>query len=141
LSEKASAVIVRAPSSFVSEFVSYAELWNARRRAYRNGKWRSLKDEDKGLLNSAISYLKLGCRIVSATVIARLRVAMKKLGIVRTRVLMDGEIKAMEMRTQYQERGVFRWVPRLKTWLNEVAYKFWLGTLQSSLEGFYQWSV
>jgi hypothetical protein len=131
-------VVVQTPSFLVSKVVCYERLWNARRRAYRNGKWRSLKDEDKGLLNSAIGYLKLGCRIVSATVIARLRVVMKKLGIAnRTRVLLDGETKAMEMRTQYEERGVFKWVPQLKTWLNDVAYKVWLGMIQVSLEGFY----
>lgn len=137
LSDKGGVVIVEASSSLVSKFVGYGELWNARRRAYRNGKWRFLEDEDKGLLNSAISFLKRGCRIVSATVIARLHIVMKKLGIINgARVLLDGEIKAMEMRTQYAKRGVFKWVPQLEMWLNDVAYKFWLGTMQMSLQEF-----
>jgi hypothetical protein len=46
---------------------------------------------------------------------------------------MDGEIKALEMLTQYKERGVFKWVPQLKNWLRDPAYKFWLGTVQNML--------
>jgi hypothetical protein len=137
-SDKRCVVIDEAPSPPASRLVGYAELWSARRRAYRNGKWRFLKDVDKGLLNSAIAYLNRGCRIVSATVITRLRVAMKKLGVVnRAMILLDGEIKAMEMSTHYERTGAFKWVRQLKTWLNDTAYKFWLGTMQLSLEKFY----
>jgi len=42
-----------------------------------------------------------------------------------------GLIKALEMLTQYRERGVFKWVPQLKDWLRDPAYKFWLGTVQT----------
>lgn len=67
--------------------------------------------------------------------IKRLRVAFRELRITnrRVRILMDGEIKALEMLTQYRENGVFRWVPQLKAWLRDQAYKFWLGTTQTTL--------
>lgn len=122
----------------VENSVRYDELWNARCRAYRNGRWRFLGNEDKGLLNSAIAYLRRGCKIVNTTVIARLRVVRKKIEAVnKLRVLLDGEIKAMEMDIQCARNGVFKWVPRLKTWLRDMDYKLWLGTIQLSLEEFY----
>lgn len=132
-----SVAIVETGHTYTSKSVSYVELWRVRRKAYANGKWRFLKDEDRGLLNSAIEYLKFETRIVSVMVIARLRVVMSKLGTVKSaRILKDGEIRAMEMRTQYRDKGMFEWVPQLKRWLNDVAYNFWLGMMHMSLEEF-----
>jgi len=105
---------------------------------YRSGRWKRLDDDDRGMLNSAIAYAKHGWRIVSRTVITRLRIVMKRLRVVnRIRVLLDGEIKAKEMRTQFRERGVFCWIPKLKAWLRDPVYIFWLGTLQITLEELY----
>lgn len=69
-------------------------------------------------------------------VIARVGVAFKELRIGNRRLsfFLDGEAKALEMLVKYNEHGVFRWAPRLKQWLESEAYKFWLGTIQRSLE-------
>jgi len=118
--------------------LGYAELRNALRGAYRNRrKWRWCKKIHKGLLEACVGFTRNGFRIVDKTVLARLRVAFRELGIVnrRVRVSVDGEVKALEMRTRFEEQNAFRWVPRLRVWLREQAYKFWLGTMQSSLEG------
>jgi len=84
-----------------------------------------------------VGFTRNGFRIVDATVLARLRVAFRELGVInrRIRVLMDGEIKALEMRIKFKEHGVFGWVPQLEAWLRDQAYKFWLGTMQICLEG------
>lgn len=83
-----------------------------------------------------MGFTRHGYRIVKATVLARLRVAFRKLGIINrcVRVLLDGEIKALEMQVRFRQRNVFRWVPQLKEWLRDQAYKFWLGTMQTSLK-------
>lgn len=117
--------------------LEYAELRNTLRGAYRNRKsWRWCKDIHKRLLEACVDFTRNGFRIVDKTVLARLRVAFRELGIVnrRVRVLVDGEVKALEMRTKFEEQNVFKWVPRLKAWLRDQAYKFWLGTMQISLE-------
>jgi len=119
--------------------LGYDELKNALREAYRNRKrWRWNGRIHKVLLEACVDFTRNGFRIVDATVIARLRIALNELRIIgrRLRILLDGEAKAMEMQIQYRTRGVFKWAPRLETWLKMEGYKFWLGTVQHSLESY-----
>jgi hypothetical protein len=118
--------------------LGYAELRNALREAYRNSKrWRWSKGIHKGLLEACVGFTRHGSRVVKATVLARLRVAFRELGIInrRIRVLLDGEIKSLEMQVRFRELNLFRWVPQLRAWLGNQEYKFWLGTMQTSREG------
>lgn len=118
--------------------LGYAELRNALCEAYRNAKrWRWCKNIHKRFLEACVGFTRNGLRIVDTTVLARLRVALRELGIInrRIRILIDGEIKALEIRTRFKEQKVFGWLPQLKAWLRDQAYKFWLGTMQISLEG------
>jgi hypothetical protein len=47
------------------------------------------------------------------------------------RIIQSGKAKAQEMLLQYEEKGVFKWLPQLRKWLEgEPAYIFWLGTIQ-----------
>lgn len=120
--------------------LDYAELRNALGEVYRSRKRRRWsRNIHKKLLEACVGFTRYGCRIVNATVLARLRVAFRELGIVnrRVRVLLDGEIKALELQVRFRERNVFRWVPQLEIWLRDQAYKFWLGTMQTSLGNAY----
>jgi hypothetical protein len=102
----------------------------SRRHFGRNG-WIHRK-----LLEACVFFTRNGFRIVNKMVISRLCVAFRALRIAKGRVsiLLDGEIRALEMQVQYRTRGVFKWAPRLETWLKMEGYKFWLGTIQRSLE-------
>lgn len=82
-----------------------------------------------------MDYTKKGFRITNGTILARIRVAFKELRIRNRRIniLLDGEAKALEMQVQYRTRGVFRWAPKLETWLETEGYKVWLGIIQRSL--------
>ena len=44
------------------------------------------------------------------------------------RVFKRGFERAAEMLDRGEEKGVFVWAPRLKDWLRDPAYAFWLGT-------------
>jgi hypothetical protein len=102
-----------------------------RRRSYFAGKgWIHRK-----LLEACVAFAKNGFRIVDEMVISRLCVAFRELRIAKRglSILLDGEIKALEMLVQYRARGVFKWAPRLETWLRIESYRFWLGTIQHSL--------
>ncbi len=117
--------------------LGHAELRNALREAHRRRRiWRRAKMVHKGLLEACVGFTRSGARIVDATVMKRLRVAFRELRIIsrRLRILMDGEIEALRMLTGYKEKGVFRWIPQLETWLRDEAYKFWLGTMQTTLK-------
>jgi len=100
-----------------------------RRRHYAGDGWIHRK-----LLEACVGFAKNGFRIVDKRVISRLCVAFRELRVAKGRlsILLDGEVKALEMQVQYRTRGVFEWAPRLETWLNTVGYKFWLGTIQHS---------
>ena len=112
-------------------------LYSVNRRRRR---WR-LADAGwihKKLLEACVGFAKNGFRIVDKMIISRLCVAFKELRIANRRlsILLEGEIKATEMQIQYRARGVFRWASKLSTWLDIEGYKFWLGTIQSSLENY-----
>lgn len=118
--------------------LGYAELQKVLREAYRrNRRWRWCKNIHKSLLEACVGFTKKGFKITDVAVIARLRVALRDLGIInrRVRVLVEGEIKALEMQIRFKDRKVFNWAPQLKAWLKCQAYKFWLGAMQTSLEG------
>ena len=46
------------------------------------------------------------------------------------RIFKRGLKKAVEMLDRGEETGVFVWAPRLKDWLKDPDYIFWLGTVQ-----------
>jgi hypothetical protein len=46
------------------------------------------------------------------------------------RIFKRGFKKAVKLLDKGEERGVFVWVPRLKDWLKDPDYIFWLGTVR-----------
>ena len=46
------------------------------------------------------------------------------------RIFKRGFEKALEMLEKGEEKGVFRWAPRLRDWLSDPDYVFWLGTMR-----------
>jgi hypothetical protein len=119
--------------------VGYDELKSVLREVSRRRRRRHFADNGwihRKLLEACVDFAKNGFRIVDKMVIGRLCVAFRELRIVKGRlsILLDGQIKALEMLVQYKARGVFKWAPRLETWLKMEGYKFWLGTMQRSLE-------
>jgi hypothetical protein len=116
--------------------IGYPELRKAFQTFTSNCTIRSRRSNiHRKLLEACIRFTKSNGRILSITVIRRLRVAFRELRIVNTRVriLSEGKIKALEMQVQYRRNGVFKWVPRLEDWLTNHAYRYWLGTMQVSL--------
>jgi hypothetical protein len=119
--------------------LGYDELKSVLREvSRRRGRWHFGGDGwiHKKLLEACVGFAKNGFRIVDKRVISRLCVAFRELRVATRRlsIFLDGEIKALEMQIQYSTRGVFVWAPRLEAWLKVESYKFWLGTIQHSLE-------
>jgi hypothetical protein len=119
--------------------VGYDELRSVLREVSRRRRRRHFADNGwihRRFLEACVDFARNGFIIVDKMVISRLCVAFRELRIVKGRlsILFDGEIKALEMQVQYRARGVFVWTPRLEIWLKVKSYKFWLGTMQRSLE-------
>ena len=119
-----------------SNGLGYEDLSNALRLARRNcqGRRRSLNIHWR-LLEACLAYTRRNLRILGASILQRLAVAFRELGITKpqSRILSYGEAKALEMQVQFRRRGVFKWAPRVEDWLNDIGYRLWLGTVQISL--------
>ena len=119
--------------------LGYDELKSVLREVNRRGRRLHFARDswiDKKLLEACVDFARSGFRIVNKLVINRLGLALRGLHIAkrRLRILLDGEITALEMQIQYRANGVFKWIPQLEGWLKTEAYKFWLGTIHHSLE-------
>jgi len=119
-----------------SNGLGFEDLSNALRLARRNcqGRRRSMNIHWR-LLEACLAYTRRNLRILGASILQRLAVAFRELGITKpqARILSYGEAKALEMQVQFRRRGVFKWAPRFENWLNDTGYRLWLGTVQISL--------
>ena len=96
------------------------------RRGIRNGNWRKLKASERALFKAALCYLRRGGRIVSVSVLEKLRFLVAKLNeTIRMRIFRKGFERAIEILNACENA----WYPYLKKWLKEPDYIFWLGTI------------
>ena len=97
------------------------------RRGLRNGNWRKLKASERALFKAALCYLRRGGRIVSVSVLEKLRFLIAKLNETRRmRIFRKGFERAIEILNACEN---FAWSYYLKKWLKEPDYIFWLGTI------------
>jgi len=105
------------------------ELFASFRRGLRNGNWRKLKERERALYKAALFYLRRGGKIVSESVLEKLRFLMEKLNETRgMRIFRRGFERAI---------GILRacenaFMAPLKKWLKDPDYIFWLGTVSES---------
>ena len=104
-------------------------LFASFRRGLRNGNWRKLKERERALYKAALFYLRRGGKIVSESVLEKLRFLMEKLNETRgMRIFRRGFERAI---------GILRacenaFMAPLKKWLKDPDYIFWLGTVSES---------
>ena len=111
--------------------ISYEDINATFRKGMRNGNWRNLRFLDKVLFRAAMWYAKYGGSIVNEKLVEKLLgLIAKLLETSGARVFRRGFEKAVEMLEKGEEKGVFAWVPRLKYWLKDPDYIFWLGTVR-----------
>ena len=113
----------------LTKAISYAELNATFRKGLRNGNWRRLRFLDKALFRDAMGYAKRGRSIVNELLVEKLLELAARLKETKgIRIFRRGYAKAVAMLDRGEEKGVFVWAPRLKDWLRDPAYIFWLGT-------------
>ena len=114
----------------LAKAISYADLNAPFRRGLRNGNWRKLWFLDKALFRAAMGYAKHGRSIVDGKLIEKLLGLAARLKETKgMRIFKRGFKRAAEMLEKGEENfeGVFFWAPRLKDWLRDPDYIFWLG--------------
>ncbi len=72
---------------------------------------------------------KRGRSIVNGKLVEKLLELVARLKETKgMRIFKRGFERAAVLLQKGEEKGVFVWVPRLKDWLRDPAYIFWLGT-------------
>jgi len=105
---------------------TYKELLRAFRKGLRNGNWRKLRRMEKALCMASMWYLRVRGAILNEMVVGKLSVLMEKLKATSgARVFKRGFEKAVELLSKGE--SIFAWAPRLKEWLKDPDYVFWLG--------------
>jgi hypothetical protein len=112
--------------------LNYNDLFTSFKKGLGNGNWRRLRNRDKALYRAAMEYAKQNERrcVVNGTLVEKLVGLIEKLKETRgMRIFKRGFDRAVELLGKSGEPGVFVWAPRLKGWLKEPDYIFWLGTV------------
>ncbi|MDI6886825.1 MAG: hypothetical protein QMD22_10915 [archaeon] len=107
--------------------LNYERLFTSFKKGLGNGNWRKLNFLDKALYRAAMWYAKHHY-IVNALLVEKLLGLIEKLKETKgMRIFKRGFDKAVELLGKSKENGVFVWAPRLKDWLRDPDYIFWLG--------------
>jgi len=105
---------------------TYKELLRAFRKGLRNGNWRKLRRVEKALYMASLWYARVRGAIMNETLVGKLSVLMEKLKATSgARVFKRGFEKAVELLSKGE--SIFAWAPRLREWLKDPDYVFWLG--------------
>jgi len=105
---------------------TYKELLRTFRKGLRNGNWRKLRRVEKALYMASMWYLRIRGAIMNETLVGMLSVLVDKLKATKgARIFKRGYEKAVELLNKGE--SIFAWAPRLREWLKDPDYVFWLG--------------
>jgi len=111
--------------------ITNEDLFASFKKGQRNGNWRKLNRLDKALYRASLWYTKRLGGIVNETLVKKLLVLVERLGESKgMRIFKRGLNKAAKLLDKGEEIGVFVWAPRLRHWLKDPDYIFWLGMVR-----------
>ena len=109
--------------------ITYEELIATFRKSLRNSNWRYLNSLNKALFRASLWYAKHRGSIVNAVLVEKLLGLVERLKETKgMTVFKRGFEKAVKMLEKGEE--VFTWTPKLREWLKNPDYIFWLGTVR-----------
>ena len=111
--------------------ITYEDLLASFKKGLRSGNWRKRDFLDKALYRASLWYAKHRGSIVNTSLVEKLSALIEKLIETKgMKIYKRGFKKAVEMLAKGEEEGVFTWAPKLKQWLKDPNYIFWLGTVR-----------
>jgi hypothetical protein len=112
------------------QLLTYDRLQQCFCKSVRTRTWRRLHHLDKALFRASLDYLQRGGRILNESLLLKLERLVEQLTDTRAkRIVTRGLAKAAALLRDGAETGIFGWAPRLKYWLHDPGYIFWLGTV------------
>jgi hypothetical protein len=111
--------------------ITYEELLARLKKGQRNGNWRKRNFSGKVLYRALLWYVKRSGSIVNGMLVEKLLALVDRLKETRgMHIFKRGFKKAAVMLGKSEESAVFTWAHRLKNWLKDPDYIFWLGTVR-----------
>ena len=112
--------------------ITYPCLVDLRRRGLRNGNWRHLDSGQKALFQCALWIAKLRGKITNTKLIVQvIEIALSLGRIFRSAIMRAGRKRIAMMRDAYAKPGgVLSWAPKIREWLEDVNYVYYLGVLE-----------
>lgn len=132
--------------------ITFGELLNTLKKGTRKGNWRKLTWMQRILYRTAMEYTRpkkkeeivdgkvmkierKGRNIVNTMLVKKLSTLLEKLQETPgMRIFERGRKRADKILQNGEANGLFAWVPRLKDWLKDPSYIFWLGTVREETE-------
>jgi len=107
---------------------SYVELYAARCRAFRNGNWCKLELPERALFNATMALARIRGRIINRSLVDRIAgIVFRMLETISSTLLRRGIKKAAWLEGLYSRNGVFAWLPKMRSLLQDPGYLTWLG--------------
>ena len=97
-----------------------------------SGNWAMLSMAEKGLFRCALWVAKARGKISNTKLMVQvLRIALKLLANFKSRIGKAGRERAIKMLEAYAKPGgVFSWAPRMREWLHDPRYVWYLGVME-----------
>ena len=114
-----------------NDAITYSQLIGWRRRGLRNGNWALLDSCEKGLFRCSLWLARVRNEISNMKLMVQvLRIVSKLLESFRSRTMKTGMRRASVMIEIYTKpEGVFDWAPRMREWLSDSRFMWYLGIL------------
>jgi hypothetical protein len=128
--------------------LTYELLRENLKKGQRRGTWRKIPRLEKALYRAAMAYIRPKTRsarmmngviqrteirtaVTNTVVVAKLMALVERLQeTTGKRIFQRGFRKAVALLENGEATAVFAWAPRLKAWLKDPDYIFWLGTVR-----------
>ena len=102
------------------------ELFTSFRKGKRNGNWRKLSQLETALYRASLWYSRVQGPLINGMLVNKLSAIVAKLKEGKgARILKRGYEKAVVLLRKGED--IFAWAPRMRDWLKDPDYVFWLG--------------
>lgn len=106
--------------------ITNEELFTSFRKGRRNGNWRKLSQLEMALYRASLWYSRGQGPIINDMLAKKLSAIVAKLKEGKgARILKRGFEKAVVLLNKGED--IFAWAPRMRDWLKDPDYVFWLG--------------
>lgn len=127
--------------------LTYELLRENLKKGQRRGTWRRITRLEKALYRAAMAYIRPKTRsarmrngvvektevrsaVTNAVVVAKLMTVVERLQETTGKRIFQRGVRKAAVMIEKGEEKVFAWAPRLKSWLRDPDYIFWLGTVR-----------